>query len=215
MAWWMAIPAAISAATSLYEALDGGKPSGQEQEWLNKYKYRMEHGLSPDERVELHNTYAPGIARGVSTRQNRMAAMFASRGLGRSTYASREIGGIPSVGETVAPILAEANQRARETAEHNYLGLSTSLNQRREASQAAGFAGLGQALGAGFSAFLPTPKNPLQDAIINYLNTSLGSLGQTAAQATSGMEGLPEVGSEEWWYRFYNSPQDLYRGVAS
>jgi hypothetical protein len=210
----MLIPAAISAATSLAELFGGGGPSDEEEERLKKYKYRMEHGLTPDERVDLHNTYAPGIARGISTRQNRVAMAHASRGTGRSTYASRDIGGIPSVGETVAPIIAEADLNARNTAEQNYLGLSTSLNQRRDASKTAGFAGLGQALGMGITSFLPTPKNPLQDAIVKYLNTSIGSLGQTAAQATSGMGGLPEIGSEEWWYRFYTQPQDM-RGIAA
>jgi len=81
MGWWTAIPAAISAGTGLYQALNANKISDEEQQMLDYYKTMMDEGLSSKEEGDIFSAGSRRIAPVVSAAQRRGAASAAERGI--------------------------------------------------------------------------------------------------------------------------------------
>jgi hypothetical protein len=137
-----------SALSGGYEAFFGGGMSKKDREDLAYWENRSKNGLSTPERSNMTQIYAPTIARGVYAKQDRLSRMSASTGASDSSYARRAIMDIPSVGETLTPILAEADMNARNQAAGMYHGMKSGFDERRQNSINSGLTALGETAGA-------------------------------------------------------------------
>jgi len=158
----MAIPAGISALSGLYEALQGGKPSPEEEEMLTYFRNRMKYGIGGDERMRIRDQYAPAISRGHTERQNRLANAFASRGTGYSTSADIALAQIPSIGESLGQIESQFDTAARQEGASVYPQLQRMVKGQRTQAIQSGLSTMGTGIMQGVGAFEPKPEDPTE-----------------------------------------------------
>jgi hypothetical protein len=155
---------AASALSGLGESIWGGK-SKRLDSLLDDLKKQMDGGASGEEKQYIRNTHAPAISRGISSRQARIAAAHSSRGTSYGSQLLSDIGSLPSVEEELAPLFAQADQEARNTARQAYYALSGQRDAMRNKAIHRGLSTLGQSLAYGATSMMPSGDSIYDDAL--------------------------------------------------
>lgn len=128
------------------EALWGGKPSGGEEDYLKRLKWRMDYGLNPMEISDIGQKFAPMLSRGQFARQKGIARSYAASGGSAGSEAAMAVSSVPGVNEILPGIIADYDLQARTGAEGNYFNLMEMLQGKRQASKTAGYGLMGGSL---------------------------------------------------------------------
>ncbi len=145
-------PGLLGTAFSLKQIFGGKERSPAEEELLKTQKYRMEHGLYPQERAQIRDIYAPQIARASGQAQSGLAAALASRGMSSSSAADMGIASIlGQAAGTLPQIESQYDLQTRMGGAQGYQSLLGSLEERERASQEAGYSTLAGSLSSLFA----------------------------------------------------------------
>lgn len=172
----MALPiglilAGIQLGTSAYDAFKKKKIPEWYEESYDEAKLLSEEGLTPAQLSKMRVAYAPGVSRGLSERRERAASLNAARGRTGSSYGNEQILNVPTTEETIAPILADADQRAMSEGRRMLMSLTggrMELDAENDAVSNQGLFGIGESL-MNIGDIVDPQENELQDALISFL----------------------------------------------
>lgn len=196
--------AGIQLGTGIYDVFKKKGIPTWYQDAIDSAQLLSDEGLTPAQLSKLRVSYAPGVGRDLSERRERIASLNAVRGRTGSSFGNEQILSVPTTEETIAPILADADQRARIQGRNQLLSLQggrLGLEAQDDAVTSAGLRSIGSGIGNVVEGFTP-PDTELKDALISFLQGGGGDQTQPseffeiANNAWSGTYGA--ISLEEW-----------------